>query len=88
MRVILHSLHAYYRPTAEQVMQQIISVSTVEDDAHYGQVNLVELIHKVDQSESKAITYDTATEAQGDQSMKRRIESLKVTCFMKPITLY
>ena len=56
-------------------MEQIASVSTMEDSAHYGQVNLVELIHKVDRGDSRAAYYDT----EGDQSMKRRIESFKVS---------
>ena len=57
-------------------MEQIVSVATVEDDA-YGQVNLVELIHKADQGESKAAYYDIDT-AGGDQIMKRRISNFKV----------
>ena len=65
------------RPTAKQVMEQIASFSTIEDDA-YGPVNLIKLIHKVDEGESKAAYSDTAVGTQGDQSMKRRIESFKV----------
>ena len=66
-------------------MEQITSVSMVEDDA-YGQVDLVELIHKVDKGESRresrVIYYDSAAGTQGDQSMKRRIDSFKVN--LKP----
>ena len=59
-------------------MEQIASFSTVEDDA-YGPVNLIKLIHRTDEGESKAAYYyDTAAGTQGDQSMKRRIESFKV----------
>ena len=59
-------------------MEQIASISTVEDDAAYGQVNLVELINKVDKGEPKAAYYEIPVGAQGDGFMKRRIESFKV----------
>ena len=67
----------YYRPTAVQVMEQLHSVSEVEDDAAY---DLVELINKVDKGESNMMYYDAipGTQLQGDQYMKRRIESFKV----------
>lgn len=71
--------NVFRRPTAKHVMEQIASVSTVKDDA-YGQVNLVDLIHKVDKGEPKVVYYDTAAGSPtgGDQSMKRRIESFQV----------
>lgn len=50
-------------------MEQIASVSTVEDDAHGLVVNLIELIHKV---ESKAAYYGAAGTNQS------RIENFKV----------
>ena len=60
-------------------MEQIASISTVEDDAAYGQVNLVELINKVDKGEPKTAYYEIPIgAAQGDGSMKRRVESFKV----------
>ena len=59
-------------------MEQIASISTVEDDAAYGQVNLVELINKVDKGEPKAAYYETQAWTQGDEFMKRRIQNYKV----------
>jgi hypothetical protein len=59
-------------------MEQIASVSTIEDDATYGQVNLVELINKADKGEPNAIHYETPVETKDGQSMQRRIESFKV----------
>ena len=59
-------------------MEQIASISTVEDDVAYGQVNLVELINKVDKGEPKAACYEIPVGAQGDGFMKRRVESFKV----------
>jgi hypothetical protein len=59
-------------------MEQIASVSTIEDDAAYGQVNLVELIHKADKGEQRASYYETPVGTQGDGSMQRRIKSFKV----------
>ena len=56
-------------------MEQIASVSTIEDDVAYGQVNLVELINKVNKREPKAAYYETP---QDDGGMKRRIENYKV----------
>ena len=58
-------------------MEQIVSVSTVDGDEYsLLAVNLVGLINQVDKGESKAANFDTA----GDhaQSMKRRIDNLKV----------
>ena len=59
-------------------MEQIATILTVEDDAAYGQVNLVELIHKVDKGEPKATCYETPVGTQGNGFMKRRIENYKV----------
>ena len=67
-------------------MEQIASISTVEDDA-YGQVNLVELIHKVDKGEPKAAYYETPVGAQGDGFMKRRVESFKVNLLTVSLNL-
>ena len=58
-------------------MEQIASVSTVEDGATYRQVNLVELINKVDKGEPYEMA--AGTQDDRDQSMQRRIESLKVS---------
>ena len=69
-----------YRPAAKQVMEQITSVSVVEDEA-YGQVNLVELINtsKTDKGEPKLMYYELVAGTQGDQQgMKRRIDNFKV----------
>ena len=46
-------------------MEQIISVSAVEESDAYGPVNLMKLMHKIDEGESKATYYDTAAGTQG-----------------------
>ena len=84
MHNLVYQFYHYYRPTAKQLMEQIASISTIEDDVAYGQVNLVELINKVDKGESKAAYYEIPVGAQGDGFMKRRIESFKV--FIKYLT--
>ena len=66
----LTSIPYYYRPTAIRVMGQIASISTVEDGAAYRQVNLID---KGEPCEMAA-----GTQNDRDQSMQRRIESLKV----------
>ena len=46
-------------------MEQIISVSAVEESDAYGLVNLMKLMHKIDEGESKSTYYDTAAGTQG-----------------------
>ena len=62
-------------------MEQIASIFIVEDGAAYGQVNLVELINKVDKGEPKAAYSETPVGTQGDE-MKRRIKNYKVRFYI------
>ena len=59
-----------HRPTAKQVMEQLISVSMTEDDAYsLHSMDLVGMINQVDKGESITV---------GNQSLKRWIDNFKV----------
>ena len=70
MLLFIVTLIMMHRPTAKQVMEQLISVSMTEDDAYsLHSVDLVGLINQVDKGESITV---------GNQSLKRRIDNFKV----------
>ena len=75
------NISLYFRLTAAKVMKQLGSIYTDEDDP-YIEVNLVDLISKVDEKESKLSPSSSLNESFNESSaenfMQRRIKEFKV----------